>query len=122
MTRFFACFLLACLLITASNPALALTQPNGQTIPTAPACHASNPTGLLAAFACACTQPNVCNIGSPCSDPNTCDDGKHGTCESTMWHAFNDNTCIPSLKSGLDPVAEASTTPETFHPTCALTF
>jgi MYXO-CTERM domain-containing protein len=39
-----------------------------------------------------------------------------------MWHVFNDNTCIPSKHSGLDPVAEASTTPETFRPTCALTF
>ena len=80
------------------------------------------PTGLLATFACACTQAGICNQGAACRGPQQCDDGKHGTCESTMWHAFNDNTCIPSLASGLDPVAEAATSPETFHPTCALTF
>jgi len=110
------------LAMLASASALALTQPNGVTIPTAPGCANNQPSGLLAAFACACTQPGVCNIGTPCPNQQSCDDGMHGTCESTMWHAFNDNTCIPSNHSGLDPVAEASTTPETFHPTCALTF
>lgn len=102
--------------------ASALMQPNGTPIPTAPGCASGQPSGLLAAFACACTQPNVCNIGAPCASMTSCDNGMHGTCESTMWHAFNDNTCIPSQHSGLDPVSEASTTPETFRPTCALTF
>ena len=79
--------------------------------------------GLGAIFACQCSTPGVCNIGAACpGGSTTCDDGKHATCETTMWHAPNDNSCIPSLLSGLDPVADAQTTPETFHPTCALTF
>ncbi len=115
--------LLALALVLVVLPARALTQPNGITIPTGPGCTGGTQvTGLLATFACICTQPGVCNIGAPCTSPNNCDDGQHGTCESTMWHSFNDNTCIPSNHSGLDPVAEASTMPETFHPTCALTF
>ena len=113
----------ACTAISlVSASAAALQQPNGKSIPTAPGCNSNMPTGLLAAFACACTQPGVCNIGAPCSGPTSCDNGQHGTCESTMWHAFNDNTCIPSMSSGLDPASEAATTPETFHPTCGLTF
>ena len=106
----------------AASTASALTQPNNVVIPTAPGCAGSRPSGLLAAMACVCTQPGVCNIGAPCASQQSCDDGKHGTCESTMWHAFNDNTCIPSNHSGLDPVVEAAVTPETFRPTCALTF
>jgi MYXO-CTERM domain-containing protein len=39
-----------------------------------------------------------------------------------MWHSYNDNTCIPSNHSGLDPIMAASAASETFHPTCALTF
>jgi hypothetical protein len=35
-----------------------------------------------------------------------------------MWHSWNDDSCIPSNVSGLDPYAEAATVPETFHPTC----
>lgn len=102
--------------------ARAITQPNGVTVPTPPGCSGNKPTGLLSAFACVCTQQGVCNIGAPCTSQNSCDNGQHGTCESTMWHSFNDNTCIPSNESGLDPVADASVVPETFHPTCALTF
>src|SRR5438445_387796 len=109
-------------IVLASPSAFALQQPNGTTIPTAPGCANNQPSGLLAAFACACTQPNICNVGTPCPNQTTCDNGQHRTCESTMWHSFNDNTCIPSNHSGLDPIMEASTTPETFHPTCALTF
>ncbi len=108
--------------VLGPRDAAALQQPNGVTIPTAPGCASNAPSGLLAAFSCVCTQPNVCNIGAPCASQQSCDDGHHGTCESTMWHAFNDNTCIPSNHSGLDPIAEAATMPETFHPTCALTF
>jgi hypothetical protein len=103
-------------------PAYALQQPNGESIPTAPGCSGNQPTGLLAAFACACSQPGVCNIGAPCTSQTSCDDGMHGTCESTMWHVFNDNTCIPSKSSGIDPANDAAVMPETFHPTCALTF
>ena len=39
-----------------------------------------------------------------------------------MWHVFNDNTCIPTQHDGIDPQADASLDPETFAPTCALTF
>src|SRR5579859_4415308 len=102
--------------------ALALQQPNGANIPSPPGCNGGKPTGLLATFACACTLPGVCNIGAPCPSQTSCDDGKHGTCESTMWHAFNDNTCIPSNHSGIDPAVDGALVPETFHPTCALTF
>ncbi len=105
-----------------STPALALTQPNGAPIPTAPGGAGNRPSGLAASLACACTQPGICNVGAPCTSATSCDDGKRGTCETTLAHAFNDNSCIPSLLSGLDPGAEASTTPETFRPTCALTF
>ncbi len=103
--------------------ASALTQPNGTPIPSAMGCNGSQPTGLAAIFACQCATASVCNIGASCpGGSTTCDDGKHATCETTIWHAPNDNSCIPSLLSGLDPVAEAKITPETFHPSCALTF
>ena len=103
-------------------PAWAVTQPNGVTIPTGMGCNAGQPTGLPAVFACACTQPGVCNIGAVCPNQQTCDNGQHGTCETTIWHSFNDNTCIPSNMSGLNPVTDASTMPETFRPSCPLTF
>src|SRR5262249_32665168 len=48
--------------------------------------------------------------------------GNNATCETTLFHSFNDNTCIPSNLSGLDPYKDAAITPETFHPSCALTF
>jgi hypothetical protein len=105
-----------------ATPALALTQPNGASIPSQMGCNGGQPTGLLPVFACACTQPGVCNIGAACPANTTCDDGQHGTCESTMWHSPNDNTCIPTNHSGLDPWMDAAVTPETFHPTCALTY
>jgi len=113
---------LASLATAVSLPAAALTQPNGSAIPSAMGCSGSQPTGLLPVFACMCMQPGVCNIGAPCPSATTCDDGQHGTCESTMWHSFNDNTCIPSNESGLDPWTDAAIVPETFHPTCALTY
>jgi hypothetical protein len=106
----------------AATQALALTQPNGAAIPSQMGCNGGEPTGLLPVFACACTQAGVCNIGAPCPSATSCDNGQHGTCESTMWHSFNDNTCIPSNHSGLDPWMDAAITPETFHPTCALTY
>jgi MYXO-CTERM domain-containing protein len=104
------------------SPALALQQPDGSTIPSQMGCSGGQPTGLLPVFACACTQAGVCNIGEPCPSQTSCDDGQHGTCESTMWHSFNDNTCIPTNHSGIDPWTDAAIVPETFHPTCALTY
>lgn len=109
-------------LLLSAGSAHALTQPDGTAIPTKPGCDGGKPTGLLSVFACACTTPGICNIGAPCASDTSCDDGKKGTCESRMWHVFNDNTCIPTNYDGLDPYKEASTTPETFRPTCALTF
>lgn len=120
--RNLAALALALLVATSASSALALQQPNGAQIPSAPGCNGGKPTGLLAAFSCACTTPGICNIGAPCASMTSCDTGMNGTCESTMWHVFNDNTCIPSESSGLNPVTEASLTPETFLPTCGLTF
>ncbi|MBI5532701.1 MAG: DUF4114 domain-containing protein [Deltaproteobacteria bacterium] len=107
-----------------SLSASAITQPDGTPIPSKPGCNSGQPTGLASVFACECNEPNVCNIGVPCPSDQSlpCDDGKHGTCETTMWHSWNDNTCIPSNISGLDPSADAMVTPETFQPTCPLTF
>lgn len=105
-----------------ATPAAALQQPNGQNIPTAPGCNGGKPTGLAAVFSCICEDAGVCNIGDPCPSPGQCSNGVNSTCETTMWHEFNDNTCIPTHQSGLDPVAEAATMPETFHPACPLTF
>jgi hypothetical protein len=115
--------LVAAATFLAAPSASALTQPNGAAIPSSMGCNGGQPTGLLPAMACACTQSGTCNIGAPCpGGATTCDNGQHATCEATIWHAPNDNSCIPSNKSGLDPYTQAATTPETFHPTCALTF
>jgi MYXO-CTERM domain-containing protein len=108
--------------LTLSLPAAAVTQPDGTVIPTAPGCDGGQPTGLAAVFSCICEQPGVCNIGVPCASETSCDDGQNGTCETTMWHEFNDNTCIPSNMSGLDPQTDANIVPETFSPVCPMTF
>ncbi len=100
----------------------ALTQSNGASIPSQPGCTSGKPDGLAAIFACQCTMANVCNIGAPCASMTSCDDGNHGTCETTLWHSFNDNTCLPSNSSGLNPAADASLTPDAFTPGCGLTF
>ena len=87
-------------------------------------CDSGNPTGLAAVLACECLT-DVCNIGDACpgnQDPSSCDDGQNGSCETTIWHDWNDNPCVPSNISGLDPQAEAAVLPETFSPTCPLTF
>ena len=107
-----------------SLPALAqIKQPNGSTIPNPPGCSGGQPTGLASVFSCQCVDPGVCNIGAACPGGSTsCDDGQNSTCETTMWHSPNDNACIPSNISGLDPVADAMITPETYQPTCPLTF
>jgi hypothetical protein len=113
---------LGLLVLCAAPSAFALTQPTGAAIPSAPGCNGGKPTGLAATFACVCDVPNVCNIGDVCSAPGSCPSGKNANCETTLSHAFNDNTCIPSQLSGLDPEKDASLVPETFHPSCALTF
>jgi hypothetical protein len=116
--------LTALLLGVLAAPAAALEQPNGVVIPTPPiSCAGGNPGGLAAIFACQCLTPGTCNIGAACPGGSTsCDDGQNGTCETTIWHNVNDDPCIPSNRSGLDPVAEAAVTPSTFRPTCPLTF
>ncbi len=117
---------LAALTIVLSSASAAradiVTQPNGARVPSDPGCDGGRPTGLLATFACICDTPDVCNIGDPCPSETSCDDGNNATCESRMWHVFNDNTCIPSMHDGIDPREDASLVPETFAPTCALTF
>jgi MYXO-CTERM domain-containing protein len=113
------------LLAALATPAGAkVTLPNGKTIPDpALSCYSGKPGGLSAVFACACTAPGVCNIGKPCPGGSTsCDPGTNGTCESTIWHSVNDNTCIPSNIKGLDPVNDAAVKPETFRPVCGLNF
>ena len=109
-------------LIVPSIALAQLEQPTGVRIPSEPGCDSGRPTGLAATFACVCVDDDVCNIGDPCPSEDSCHDGVYSECETTMWHAFNDNTCIPSQMSGLDPRAEASVTPETFSPVCPLTF
>lgn len=118
--KLFAVIVIVC----AASVAHALSQPDGTPIPTKMGCSSGQPTGLAAIFAAQCTQGGP-NIGAACpgsQDPNSCDNGQHGSCEATIWHAWNDDGCIPSKASGLSPTADASTTPETFQPTCALTF
>jgi hypothetical protein len=106
-----------------SSPAHALSQPNGAQVPAAMGCSGGKPTGLLPVLACACTKAGICNIGAPCPGGSTsCDPGTNGTCETTLWHAPNDNSCIPSNQSGVNPATAAQILPETFHPTCGQTF
>lgn len=122
MRRFTPPVLIGLAISLLSAPAAALMQPNGTVIPTPLGCDAGQPSGLGAIFACVCTTPGICNIGPPCPSQTTCSDGMNGTCETTLWHSFNDNTCIPSNESGLDPFTAASVTPATYHPSCPLTF
>ncbi|MBK8258055.1 MAG: hypothetical protein IPK82_35985 [Polyangiaceae bacterium] len=106
-----------------TNSALALEQPDGKTIPAPPGCNGGQTTGLAAEFACVCVEPNICNQGAACPGGSpSCDPGTNGTCETTTWHNVNDNPCIPSNQSGIDPQADAKIEPETFHPTCPQTF
>ncbi len=116
------CVGFALVLASASVAAAAVQQPGGATIPASMGCASGKPSGLAATFACVCRDPGVCNIGAVCSAPGSCDNGLRSTCETTLTHAFNDNTCIPSQLSGLDPYSQASLTPDTFRPSCPLTF
>jgi MYXO-CTERM domain-containing protein len=111
--------------LLVSPAADALEQPGGAPIPSAMGCDGGAPTGLAATFACVCETPGVCNIGAACpgsQDPSSCDDGQNAVCETTIWHAWNDDSCVPSQLSGLDPWTDGATVPETFQPTCPLTF
>ncbi len=115
---------LVCALIGRAQGA-PLEQPNGAVIPSQMGCDGGQPTGLASVFACQCEADGVCNIGAPCPgnmDPADCDDGQNGTCETTIWHAWNDDACVPTHRSGLDPWTDGMLLPETFQPTCPLTF
>src|SRR4051812_18865425 len=101
--------------LLSSATALALSQPNGTPIPSSPGCAGGKPDGLAYLFSCQCDQAGVCNLGGPCPSPSSCDDGQHAHCETTLWHTFNDNTCLPSNLSGLNPQTDAALTPETYH-------
>ena len=118
--------LLGCALCTlqAHNASADVKQPDGTVVPNpAVGCFSGKPGGLAAVFACACTQSGVCNIGKSCPGGSTsCDPGTNGTCESTLWHTANDDPCIPSNRSGLDPVKDAAVKPQTFRPVCGLRF
>src|SRR5690348_5126857 len=83
--------------IALSSPATAatLTQPNGAAIPSQLGCNSNQPTGLAAEFACECASGGACNIGPACPSPGPCT-VPTGTCETTLNHSVNDNTCIPS--------------------------
>ena len=106
-----------------ATPAAAapLSQPSGARIPSPMGCAGNRPTGLAAELACVCDPAGPCNIGAPCPSPGNCA-VPTGTCETTLYHQFNDNTCIPSQLAGLDPYDDGALTPETFTPTCPLTF
>jgi hypothetical protein len=107
--------------LAGAATAAPLTQPNGAAIPSQLGCAGGQPTGLAAEFACACEGGAGCNIGPACPPPGPCV-VPTGTCETTLYHAVNDNTCIPSQLTGLDPWQDGALSPETFVPTCALTF
>jgi MYXO-CTERM domain-containing protein len=110
------------LLLQMAAVSYALQQPNGTAIPSAMGCDSGSPTGLAAEFACQCDSPGVCNIGPVCAQQGNCPAPPSNNCETTLWHEFNDNTCIPSNRSGLDPWNDGALTPEVYTPTCALTF
>jgi hypothetical protein len=91
-----------------------IAQPNDTLIPALMGCSGGNPTGLAPLFACQCQNSALCNIGAPCTNPASCDPGVNSTCETTIWHSYNDSSCIPSNLSGLDPRNAASVTPDNF--------
>ena len=109
------------LALAGTAHAVPLTQPNGASIPSAMGCSGGQPTGLAAELACECTSGSGCNIGPACPPPGPCVIPT-GTCETTLYHSVNDNTCIPTNHTGLDPWQDGALTPETFTPTCGLTF
>jgi uncharacterized protein (TIGR03382 family) len=121
MSKQFACCLALVCALAGSAAADVLTQPNGASIPSAMGCDGGQPTGLAATFACVCNDSGGCNIGPTCNTPGPCPIPT-GECETTLWHEFNDNSCIPSHLDGLDPYTDGSLDPETFAPTCPLTF
>jgi hypothetical protein len=112
---------LALLLVSAPAVADVLHPPGGAAVPSPMGCGGNAPTGLAAVLACECDAGTGCNIGAPCPLPGPCP-MPTGSCETTLWHEPNDNTCIPTHLAGLDPYRDGSLTPETFEPTCPLTF
>jgi hypothetical protein len=100
----------------------AIHQPDGSAIPSVMGCSNLQPTGLAALFACQCVDAGICNIGVVCTGPSTCDTGVNSTCETTLWHAYNDDICIPTRISGLNPWTSASVSMQTFTPVGSLTF
>lgn len=61
-------------------------QPDGSAIPIPIFCHNGSATGLRVLFSQECI---------------------NGTCESTIWHEVNDDVCIPTGYSGLNPSTDA---------------
>jgi len=120
----FGPLLLGALLLVGTAASADVKTPSGKTIPDpALSCYGGQPGGLAVIFSCICTAPGLCNLGKPCPGGSTsCDPGTNGTCEATVWHAANDDPCIPTQRSGLDPVKDAWLKPETFRPVCGLKF
>lgn len=119
------CFLLLLLLLGVPHGrAIALTQPDGTTIPLPMVCVEGQPFGLPVIFACQCDVAGLCNIGEPCplGGPPDCDDGQNAVCETTLWHSYGDDDCIPSNSSGLDAHADGAITPTTFMPLGIVSF
>jgi len=87
-------------------------------------CNGGQPTGLAVVFASQCVDKGIINIGNICLPPPdcSCDDGLNSICETTLWHECNDDICIPSHISGLNPRDSALINSNTFRPTGAITF
>lgn len=124
MARVVCFFFVFCTVVLTARTSEALEQPGGAAIPSQMGCDngANKPTGLAAEFACQCDTAGVCNIGNSCPSENNCPPIPSANCETTLWHAFNDNSCIPTQRSGLDPWSDGSLEPQLYTPTCALTF
>ena len=120
VVAFLKCAFIVMILLSPAY-SFALTQPNGSPIPSNLGCNGVDPTGLAAVFACSCTESGICNIGAWCAE-GTCPDGQNGICETTLYHTANDDSCIPSHITGLNPQAAAATEPETLYPSVTLKF
>ena len=100
---------LAAAVAVAPTARAQLQQPDGKTIPAGMGCNGGDTTGLAAELSCICTMPGICNQGDACPGGSpSCDPGTNGTCETTIWHEVNDDPCIPTHLSGLDPQADAA--------------
>ena len=77
----------------------------------------------MSVFACQCIDEGVCNVGAPCpAGSPSCDPGTYSTCETTLWHVMNDNTCIPSQSSGLNAYTDGFLDPGHYRPSGPVTF